>query len=242
MRIQKTKPWYEVATHDCLISFQDDFTADPGEFLVSHNLDFNRMFKEGIPYTRASSEKTPDLKGTDVEKASSPWKWEKLPRGLLWRTGRQGVPLILHNGLFDLAFMYAAFQGPLPPTLHDFIRALWGYDPAGCWDNYMLASVAAEPRSYWPYLFASVVLKDNLSIKNASGLPFGDLADPPDEIPPYFAKDTLCKLYAFREFCARGVSCILSMILLQLWKGRRSTSFRKTVRRLSRGAKSSRRN
>ena len=28
------------------------------------------------------------------------------------------------------------------------------------------------------------------------------------KIPPYFAKDTLCELYAFREFRARGVSCI----------------------------------
>ena len=93
---EETKPWYEVATYDWLMPCQDDFTADPSEFLVSHNMDFNHMFKEGIPYTRASSEKTPDLKGTEVEKASSPWKWDKFPRGLLWRTGRQGIALILH--------------------------------------------------------------------------------------------------------------------------------------------------
>ncbi|CDF35002.1 unnamed protein product [Chondrus crispus] len=206
---EESKRWYEVATYDWLMSCQDDFTvnANAGEFLVSHNFDFNRMFKKGIPYTRASTEKPPDLKGADVEKASSPWRWDKLPRGLLWRIGRQGVPLILHNGLFDLAFMYAAFQGPLPPTLHGFIGALLDCVPAGYWDNKMLASVAAEPRSYLSYLFASAVLKDKIGVTNAHGLPSDDLADPSDEIPPDFAKDTLCELYAFRGFCARGVSC-----------------------------------
>lgn len=203
------KQCYEVATYDWLMSCQDDFTtnANAGEFLVSHNFDFNRMFKKGIPYTRASTEKPPDLDGADVEKSSSLWRWDKLPRGLLWRIGRQGVPIVLHNGFFDLAFLYAAFQGPLPPTLHGFIGALLDCVPAGYWDNKMLASVAAEPRSYLGYLFAGAVMKEKISVINTSGLPADALTDPPDENSPDFAKDILCELYAFRGFCPRGISC-----------------------------------
>lgn len=206
---EQDKSVYEVATYDWLMSCKDDFTTNEnaGQFLVTHSFDFNRMFMRGIPYARASTEKTPAVKGAENEKSTAPWRWDKLPRGLLWRIGRQGVPLVLHNGLFDLAFMFAAFQGPLPPTLHGFIGALLDCVPAGYWDNKMLASAVLQRRSFLGYLFASAVLKEKISVRNSSGLPADALTNPPEEQPATFAKDLLCELYSYRGFCPRGTSC-----------------------------------
>lgn len=207
-----TKPVYEVATYDWLLSCQDDFcvNANAGQFLVTHNFDFNQMFMRGIPYTRASTEKPPAVKGADREISTAPWRWGKLPRGLLWRIGRQGVPLVLHNGLFDLAFTFAAFQGPLPPTLNGFVSALLDCVPAGYWDNKILSSSASEPRSFLGYLFAKTVLKNNISVRNSTGLPAHAVTDPPEELPPAFVEDLLCELYSYRGFCPRGTSCPFS--------------------------------
>ena len=38
---------------------------------------------------------------------------------------------MLHNGAYDLLFAYAAFEGPLPPTLRAWCAALRGLFPAG---------------------------------------------------------------------------------------------------------------
>lgn len=200
---------YEVATYDFLMCCQDDFQTDAnaGAFLVAHNFDFNRMFQKGIPYHRASTERPPEgAGGKEVTKEAVPWRWGKMPRGLLWRIGRQGVPIVVHNGLFDLAFLFAAFQGPLPPTLNGFVGALLDCVPAGYWDSKILAGLAEERASFLGYMFANAVLKALVSVRNASGLPRDEVADPPEEVPLKFA-NTLCALYSFRGFCPRGVVC-----------------------------------
>lgn len=203
------KPAYEVATYDWLMSCQDDFStnANAGQFLVTHGFDFNQMFQRGIPYVRASTEKAPAVKGAEMENQTTSWRWGKMPRGLLWRIGRLGVPLVLHNGLFDLAFLFAAFQGPLPPNLNGFVGVLLDCVPAGYWDNKMLASAASERASFLGYLFASAVLKADVTVRNCTGLPADVITDPPEEKPPTFAKDMLCALYSFKGFCPRDTSC-----------------------------------
>lgn len=212
---------YHVATYDFLTCCQDDFmtNANAGAFLSAHDFNFNRMFEKGIPYTRASTE--PQDKSAEQPQISSqnegiaknnrkalPFQYAKMPRGLLWRLGRQNAPLILHNGLFDLAFLFAAFQAPLAETLDGFIAQLLQTIPAGYWDSKMLASVAGERASFLGYLFAKAVLKGAIQVHNMSGLPDEYVTDPPDELGLNgFDKEELCALYAYRGFCPRGVSC-----------------------------------
>lgn len=203
---------YDVATYDFLMSCQDDFetNANAGSFLVAHNFDFKRMFQKGIPYVRASTEAPPDsAKGKQPATNMMPFRWGKTPRGLLWRIGRQGVPLIVHNGFMDLAFLFAAFQGSLPPTLQGFVSALLDCIPAGYWDTKMLAFAGEERASFLGYLFAKAVMKGVVSVSNALGLPRDNVTDPPEEEQLVFARDTLCALYAFKGFCPRGSSCPL---------------------------------
>lgn len=212
---------YHVATYDFLTCCQDDFTtnANAGAFLAAHSFDFNRMFEKGIPYTRASTEaqekpaeqpqNSSQNTGTTTNNHKAlPFQYGKMPRGLLWRLGRQNVPLILHNGLFDLAFLFAAFQAPLAQTLDGFIAQLLQLMPAGYWDSKMLASVAGERASFLGYLFAKAVLKGVVQIHNMSGLPAESVTNPPeDDLLDGSDREVLCALYAFRGFCPRGISC-----------------------------------
>lgn len=212
--VQNTQPQaYEVATYDLLTSCQDTFDMAPnsGEFLVAHGFDFNQMFKKGIPYIRASTEKQDEKEGNgDVGmSADLQWRWGKLPRGLLWRIGRHGVPIIVHNGLFDLMFLYAAFQAPLPETLNGFVGALTDCVPAGFWDSKVLATETSEGATFLSYLFAKSVLQNSINVATASGLPSNTLTDP-DDVPTLPSPDILCALYAFRGYCPRGTECMFS--------------------------------
>lgn len=217
-----------------------EMTPSAGSFLEAHGFDFNRMFRIGIPYIRAAevelkkqrddkkmkeegddgvnpAEKndkntttTPSREPFSVAANEAPFIYGSMPRGLLWRIGRHGVPIIVHNGLFDLVFLYAAVQGALPLTLNEFVGELLECVPAGFWDSKVLASgaPATERATYLSYLFAKSVLNGNVSVGNAPGLPSACMANPPEvndvrkRMP-----DALCALYAFRGFCPRGTNC-----------------------------------
>lgn len=214
-----SKPTYDVATYDLLLSCQSVFEMSPssGEFLVSHGFDFNRMFRMGIPYHRASTEENmSNIDETDTTTAPPPlssetlsWKWAKLPRGLLWRIGRFNVPIIVHNGLFDLIFLYAAFQSSLPESLNDFVSALLDCVPAGFWDSKVITSSANNRPSFLAYIFAKSVLASAIHVSSSKTLPSADLTNPAEMIFSG-SPNILCALFAFRGFCPRGTACPFS--------------------------------
>jgi target of EGR1 protein 1 len=47
----------------------------------------------------------------------------------------QRKPLIVHNGLLDLMFIYSAFFGPLPATLPSFIADISTMFSGGIYDT-----------------------------------------------------------------------------------------------------------
>ncbi|KAI0567700.1 Ribonuclease H [Gracilaria domingensis] len=195
---------YSVSTYDFLMCCKTPFSmiSDSGEFLVAHGFDFNRLFSVGIPYERASSEKPAET----AEKNALPWKWGKLPKGLLWRIGHSNVPIVIHNGLFDLVFLFASFQGALPETLNEFISAFRQCVPSGFWDTKVIASNTKQRSTFLAYLFAQSVLAEAICVETSTGLPGVENADPSD-IQRYPDTDVLCALYAFRGFCPRGIGC-----------------------------------
>lgn len=200
---------YNVANFDLLMRCESPYeiTADAGEFLVAHGFDFNRMFEHGIPYVRASTEK---VAKDGAESGALPFRWGPMPRGLLWRIGRMGVPLVLHNGLYDLVFLYAAFHGALPETLSQFVSALMDCVPAGYWDTKLLAEGAGGERaSFLSYVFAKRVVAGDVRVQNSSGLPSDELTDP--VVPPAArAAGVLCEMFSFRGFCPRATRCQFS--------------------------------
>lgn len=212
-----SKPVYDVATYDLLTSCQSTYevSSNSGEFLVTHGFDFNRMFREGIHYVRASTAPVETTAPPNAESVAAPqltsperlpWQWGKLPRGLLWRIGHHNVPIIVHNGLFDLIFMFAAFQAPLPESLNQFVSVLLDCVPAGFWDTKVVATSTFQRNSFLAYLFAKSVLASSIQVYSAKNLPAASTTTPTE--PVYLkAPDVLCALFSFKGFCPRGTAC-----------------------------------
>ncbi|EME31552.1 uncharacterized protein Gasu_12240 [Galdieria sulphuraria] len=62
-----------------------------------------------------------------------------LPLGLLAHLGQADIPIILHNGLLDLAFLYSSFEENLPKTSEEFVRNLHQLLPC-IYDTKLLSS------------------------------------------------------------------------------------------------------
>ncbi|VIO94710.1 Uncharacterized protein BM_BM6892 [Brugia malayi] len=76
--------------------------ADGLQFLSKHKFDFNRWINLGIPY------------GNDTEKGNT-------VKTLWHEVLCAAVPITLHNGLIDLAFIYQHFYSALPETFSEFV-------------------------------------------------------------------------------------------------------------------------
>lgn len=255
---------YEVAAFDFTMCCESPWTvsADSARFLVSHSFDFNRLFTSGIPYHRASSEEA-DVKGARTEQLSSEsvtrpaersvrcFNWGPMPRGLLWRLGRAYVPIIVHNGLMDLMFLFSAFHGPLPTTLNLFIATLLDSVPAGIFDTkHLVSTVRPERASFLAFLYARAVQHRSVVVSSSKGLPHPDVASPEDFLSSVRAaaaavengkdqvsrvdKSTLgatennaveiCALYGLRGFCPKGARCLLSHDVFEVLKYERNNA------------------
>ncbi|VDN21551.1 unnamed protein product, partial [Cylicostephanus goldi] len=84
----------------------EPFTVEPEalEFLAKHSFDFNRLIDSGVRYYPSTVAKACPLRSLFTEILST------------------GTPLILHNGLVDLAFIFHHFYSPIPDSQGDNVR------------------------------------------------------------------------------------------------------------------------
>jgi len=135
---------FESQTFNIFTLCQDDFMVEPDSlmFLVGHGFDFNLQFEKGLPYHRgADSDKTQML-------------GEKSVRNLFSSIVANKKPLILHNGILDLVFLYGNLYAPLPASMSTFIADLAEMFPSGIYDTKTFAEYKLRlDASYLTYVF-----------------------------------------------------------------------------------------
>ncbi|KAK8381328.1 hypothetical protein O3P69_018427 [Scylla paramamosain] len=204
---------YMVQTFNVLTMCTDPFTVecDSLKFLHNHGFDFNKLYAKGILYYKGCDRKN--------DKSLS-------VRNLFTKLLEYRKPLIVHNGLIDLIFLYQSFYCDLPKKNDTFAADLDDLFPSGIYDTKYLAEFhQAVPATYLEYLFKKMQLKNISRQRNGQWhvrLRFPPYPRQTPNIDWYsylqifsyrVEEDTdkrdLCQNYAFHGFC-NDVKCSLS--------------------------------
>ncbi|KAJ3115423.1 Target of EGR1, member 1 (Nuclear) [Phlyctochytrium bullatum] len=113
-------------------------------FLVDNGFDFNRQFRDGIAY----------VAGTDPEAGFPADSSTAMLRGVFDHALARKVPIVLHNGLLDLMFIYKSFHADLPDDLDVFISDVADMFKGGIYDTkYVTDYVTHETSSFLAYVY-----------------------------------------------------------------------------------------
>ncbi|TPX55590.1 hypothetical protein PhCBS80983_g05195 [Powellomyces hirtus] len=136
---------YTVHNFEFLMLSKTAFTVAPDSmiFLVDNGFDFNRQYADGIFYQPGN-----DVEGEDGSDTNF------VMRSIFLHMLSRNVPIVVHNGLLDLLFIYHSFYADLPKTLENFVADVTDMFPAGIYDTkYVSDYVDKEKASYLAYLF-----------------------------------------------------------------------------------------
>jgi target of EGR1 protein 1 len=142
---QQNSSGWQFSNIEFLTRNQHSFRLDPSniKFLAENGLDFTQIFRRGIPFSSGSTVKEQD---TDVLR--------QLWHGILMIIKERQIPLVVHNGLLDIMYLYESFFASLPETLSTLVADLVEMFPAGIYDTKHLATdVVGEQKSFLAYLY-----------------------------------------------------------------------------------------
>ncbi|XP_035700075.1 target of EGR1 protein 1-like [Branchiostoma floridae] len=203
---------FTTQTFNLTLLCSEEYVVEPIslKFLVDHGFDFNMQYSQGAPYHRGAD------KNGEVPQSV---------RQLFSELVCSRVPLILHNGLVDLVFLYQSFYTELPPTLGSFLADLSEMFPAGIFDTKCITDFHIRmPASYLEYVFRRSQREN--AVHQTKQQPHVTLTFPP--YPPHMVcveyrdcclPDNLlnttqsttvipyCEQYAAHGTCPKGVLC-----------------------------------
>ncbi|KAK7945402.1 hypothetical protein WMY93_001130 [Mugilogobius chulae] len=194
---------YLVQVYNLTLLCSEEYIIEPQsvQFLVQHGFDFNKQYAHGIPYLKGNNKAGSDYHGVHI-------------RALFTELLRARKPLVLHNGLIDMAFLYQSFYAHLPDQLATFTADL-------------------------SEMFSAVFMIPNIKLDNSRGLTSGtdgphvhvefcqygghmssyvDFRECPD-VTSTEGQTEICERFSAFGWCPNGTQCLLShdtdLILLQ---------------------------
>ncbi|XP_072018967.1 target of EGR1 protein 1-like [Amphiura filiformis] len=204
---------FQVQTYNITLLCNEDYVVEPValRFLVEHAFDFNKQYSQGVSYYRGVD------KVDDKDTCS--------PRILFSELIVSNVPIILHNGLIDLAFLYQNLYSNLPPKASQFICDMCEMFTGGVLDTKYVADFEVRMvASYLEYVFRScqrnnarlchegkpyITVEFQSFPKDSPFVEYHNCALPKSIIDgiPSKAPENVCEQYAAHGHCVKGMQC-----------------------------------
>ncbi|KAJ2353277.1 hypothetical protein GGF43_003533 [Coemansia sp. RSA 2618] len=141
---------HRVFNFNFLLQEQNTHLVNPASiaFLAQNGFDLGKQALLGIRYFSGPNPLPLESRSEDINTEGD------LMRKVLFAMVRAKKPLVIHNGLFDLAYMYQSFFGPLPDSYESFVYDLTNMFPAGIYDTKFIAErLIPGTASYLAYLY-----------------------------------------------------------------------------------------